>query len=85
MNDSYIYGRCVVYLWPICGISIVWYCDCRFACSKSGHIFEIDHKKMSIANIHRLLPRTRDGEKQTMHSGKQTEILYLLGISFGFA
>jgi len=30
-------------------------CDgCRYACSKSGHIFEVDYQKASVRRVRRL-------------------------------
>ncbi|XP_019363134.1 PREDICTED: WD repeat-containing protein 90 isoform X1 [Gavialis gangeticus] len=44
-----------------------------FVCSRSGHILEIDYKKVSIRNARRLLPsqtqHSRQREKQTFNSG----------------
>nr|XP_033770291.1 WD repeat-containing protein 90 isoform X1 [Geotrypetes seraphini] len=44
-----------------------------YVCSKSGHILEIDYKKVSIRNVRRLLPSQRQHaqrrEKQTFNSG----------------
>lgn len=44
----------------------------RYACSRTGHIFEIDIKKVNIQHVRRLLPNeTRsDKDKQTFRSGK---------------
>ena len=56
----------------ICIYLIITYC--RYACSKSGHIFEIDHRNMCIFDVHRLLPRLKDGEKQTMSSSRYYQI-----------
>ncbi|XP_052262541.1 WD repeat-containing protein 90-like isoform X2 [Dreissena polymorpha] len=42
-----------------------------YACSRSGHIFEIDLKKVSVQHVRRLLPNEArsDKDKQTFRSG----------------
>ncbi|XP_013393034.1 WD repeat-containing protein 90-like [Lingula anatina] len=43
-----------------------------YACSRSGHIFEIDYQKMAIHHVRRLKPndpRTSSRDKQTFSSG----------------
>ena len=46
----------------------------RYACSRSGHIFEIDIQKVSILHVRRLLPAESRTDKQTFRSGNITEI-----------
>jgi hypothetical protein len=43
----------------------------RYACSRSGHIFEIDIKKVCVQHVRRLLPNEArsDKDKQTFRSG----------------
>ncbi|KAL5019432.1 hypothetical protein ScPMuIL_003485, partial [Solemya velum] len=40
-----------------------------YACSRSGHIFEIDLKKVCIHHTRRLLPVENRTDKQTFRSG----------------
>ncbi|XP_074646351.1 WD repeat-containing protein 90-like [Tubulanus polymorphus] len=43
-----------------------------YVCSKSGHMFSINHQKMAINEVHRLLPVTKkkkDKDRPTFHSG----------------
>ncbi|XP_033117799.1 WD repeat-containing protein 90-like isoform X4 [Anneissia japonica] len=39
------------------------------ACTRSGHIFEIDHARVSVAHVRRLLPVDKTKEKSTFRSG----------------
>jgi hypothetical protein len=47
---------------------------CSFVCSHSGHILEIDHQRMSVQHVRRLLPARSPGaplaEKQNFSVGR---------------
>lgn len=47
---------------------------CSFVCSHSGHILEIDHQRMAVQHVRRLLPAQSPGvpltEKQNFSVGR---------------
>ena len=41
-----------------------------YACTKTGHIFEVDYRKVNISHVRRILPvDPKKKEKQTFNSG----------------
>ena len=53
-------------------ILIHYYCY-RYACSKSGHIFEVDLKKVAIHHVRRLLPLTKSHNRDK-HRGNTVTV-----------
>ncbi|KAF6734778.1 WD repeat-containing protein 90 [Oryzias melastigma] len=47
--------------------------SCRFASSRSGHIFEIDYSRVSVKNVRRLLPA------QQQHAGRREKWTFNTG------
>ncbi|XP_033641678.1 WD repeat-containing protein 90-like [Asterias rubens] len=52
-----------------------------YACTRSGHIFEIDYNRVSVVRIRRLLPTGKEvKEKESMQSGASADHKLLLFI-----
>jgi len=48
-------SKCLVYFGYKCLIVVICLCDGhRYACSKSGHIFEVDYRKVAVRHVRRL-------------------------------
>ena len=52
----------------------------RYACSKSGHIFEVDYKKVTVSHVRQLHAVVKNGRGGKNESGKG--ICIILGIMF---
>lgn len=62
----------------------ILFCFClhfSYACTRSGHIFEIDYNRVSVVRIRRLLPTGKEvKEKESMQSGASADHKLLLFI-----
>lgn len=54
-----------------CYMSPLFICLFSYACSRSGHMFEIDYQKVAVRHVRRLLPiYAKEKNKKSVHSGQ---------------